>query len=556
VDIPSGLDARGTTIQPFDLTVNSDPLATLSTSTYDYSGDVVFNPAQVWTTVALAANPTVYSGLQVTDMSSGTGAATAASPWKTRQTVLTFAGKSGCPPVVASKTVTLNQTNYAILAYNNVSPNSITVASDYIILLDTNDKNFRITGNAGWKATVTDTKSIITHTIPATGGADNAANGSAGNDYTLAGQNPPKAKYGTATILLEDNTSPKRAKDFTVTVVQCQGVEDLSGLKTETAANSNRTDWKTAWGTDAILHLEKTNTYKEFYSADFGAAGRWMTTNLAAKAYDSNVTGVTLPASPDASYSTGPQWCYPGTGTGDGTSDTEYNSNPYIGFLYNWPAATGNKNSSTTDQGQVAGPTPGPDEVEKAPGGKYQGICPNGWHLPSDREWNQLEKEIYEHPERYSNYRPDELPFLSAYNLGVGAGNGTAQAGWRAEWESGTTDNNPPGAIGGRGYRGVTPAASVTPGHAHAMKEICGLSINLPFGHSEQKTHGGFSLLMTGDATNGQVFDYGNTTEYWSSSSYSVNCVWARFFLRTRSAVQRNNEAYRVALNSVRCKKD
>ena len=42
------------------------------------------------------------------------------------------------------------------------------------------------------------------------------------------------------------------------------------------------------------------------------------------------------------------------------------------GYLYNWSAAMNGANSSSTNPSNV------------------QGICPNGWHLPSDAEWTQL----------------------------------------------------------------------------------------------------------------------------------------------------------------------
>ncbi len=54
----------------------------------------------------------------------------------------------------------------------------------------------------------------------------------------------------------------------------------------------------------------------------------------------------------------------------------EFNIYYYFGVLYNWPAAMGdsvNRISSTS---------------------KVQGICPCGWHLPSDEEWNKLEKTL------------------------------------------------------------------------------------------------------------------------------------------------------------------
>ena len=47
-------------------------------------------------------------------------------------------------------------------------------------------------------------------------------------------------------------------------------------------------------------------------------------------------------------------------------------------------------------------------------GEKYQGICPDGWHLPSENEWNELEKimeDDYRIDEllRYTQYRENEI---------------------------------------------------------------------------------------------------------------------------------------------------
>ena len=70
----------------------------------------------------------------------------------------------------------------------------------------------------------------------------------------------------------------------------------------------------------------------------------------------------------------------PNGGTGiDGISISEprYYVNPSVdetlyGYLYNWPAAMHGESSSNSNPSGV------------------QGICPTGWHLPSDTEWTQL----------------------------------------------------------------------------------------------------------------------------------------------------------------------
>lgn len=50
-----------------------------------------------------------------------------------------------------------------------------------------------------------------------------------------------------------------------------------------------------------------------------------------------------------------------------------------LGFLYNWAAAVGSDDGSYREVGYV---------------GPRQGICPNGWHLPIDKEWNTLKNYI------------------------------------------------------------------------------------------------------------------------------------------------------------------
>ena len=49
-----------------------------------------------------------------------------------------------------------------------------------------------------------------------------------------------------------------------------------------------------------------------------------------------------------------------------------YNNKPAYGLLYNWPAVMRNVSSSSANPSGV------------------QGICPTGWHVPSDAEWTRL----------------------------------------------------------------------------------------------------------------------------------------------------------------------
>ncbi len=60
---------------------------------------------------------------------------------------------------------------------------------------------------------------------------------------------------------------------------------------------------------------------------------------------------------------------YNGTSVSDAKANANYAT---YGVLYNWPAAMNETASST------ANPSP------------VQGVCPSGWHLPSDAEWTAL----------------------------------------------------------------------------------------------------------------------------------------------------------------------
>jgi len=61
------------------------------------------------------------------------------------------------------------------------------------------------------------------------------------------------------------------------------------------------------------------------------------------------------------------------------------------GLLYNWAAVMKNEGSSDTDPSGV------------------QGVCPEGWHLPSRAEWNQLSNYVSLQPAYYCNENPDYI---------------------------------------------------------------------------------------------------------------------------------------------------
>ena len=85
----------------------------------------------------------------------------------------------------------------------------------------------------------------------------------------------------------------------------------------------------------------------------------WMKENLRTTHY-SNGTSIALGSS--TSTTTAYRY-YP---------DNEQSNVSIYGYLYNWPAVMGNSSSSSANPSGV------------------QGVCPTGWHVPSDAEWTQL----------------------------------------------------------------------------------------------------------------------------------------------------------------------
>ncbi len=55
------------------------------------------------------------------------------------------------------------------------------------------------------------------------------------------------------------------------------------------------------------------------------------------------------------------------------TQGSNHDYVPLYGYLYNWPAVMHGASSSNSNPSRV------------------QGVCPDGWHVPSDAEWTELE---------------------------------------------------------------------------------------------------------------------------------------------------------------------
>lgn len=260
-----------------------------------------------------------------------------------------------------------------------------------------------------------------------------------------------------------------------------------------------------------------TDRQGNIYSiAKFGVAGTWMTQNLRT----TSQPGETNPIleSSGFSYTVG-YYAYPQTADTYWPGKPSY-WQPEYGLLYNWSAATNNDNCYTADQGQSTTPSTGAGEIESITG-HVQGICPYGWHIPSDREWNQLEKELTEHASLYS-----DLP------------NGV----WDPAWE---TTNSQRGNINGTVMKSKT-----------RVKIAGGADFATPTnGASNAPTANGFSALLTGTASSGKSSDYGYNGSFWTSSVQASILAYYRAVFADQSYVHRSGLP-KGWFFSVRCKKN
>jgi uncharacterized protein (TIGR02145 family) len=191
---------------------------------------------------------------------------------------------------------------------------------------------------------------------------------------------------------------------------------------------------------------------------------------------------------------------YPGSYTSE-TNPAEY------GLLYTWGAA--NIGTATTESTNAF-----PNKTSDR-----QGICPEGWAIPSDYDWNQLEKEVAVNPGLYSAEQNTWIWFSSYETMADWRPNigGPTVVGWGRSMKSPTT---------------VTTAAN-------------GLSL---------ENGVGFNALLVGIAANGSTSLYGTYTTFWSSSAGNATTAWRRELGGSPSGVGRYTSG-KSYLFSVRCKK-
>ena len=162
--------------------------------------------------------------------------------------------------------------------------------------------------------------------------------------------------------------------------------------------------------------------------------------------------------------------------------------NFYYGNLYNWKAVMGNASSSAANPSGV------------------QGVCPNGWHVPSDAEWTQL-----------TNYVSGQSQYLCSNNTA----NIAKSLASTTEW--------------------------------HTNSATCAVGSNLNNNNST-----GFSVLPAGEyfvsqAGDQYIYGPGSLAYFWSATEASSSKAWNRAMAYSSAQVSRYGSDAKYYGFSVRC---
>ena len=155
------------------------------------------------------------------------------------------------------------------------------------------------------------------------------------------------------------------------------------------------------------------------------------------------------------------------------------------GYLYNWPAVMGNSSSSSANPSGV------------------QGICPTGWHVPSDAEWIQL-----------SDYVGSQTQYQCSANSAY-----------------------------------IAKALASTSGWAIIMSNLCAVGLEPSSNNST-----GFSALPAG-CYGSNLSSFGSDADFWSATQIYGNFVYYRQITYSGAYLYRNGNDKSYGY-SVRCLRD
>lgn len=239
-------------------------------------------------------------------------------------------------------------------------------------------------------------------------------------------------------------------------------------------------------------NTEVLHTYTETVVEETFDDGVWMTQNLRAiKTNDGADIAYRVNANYPDTYNNEGHYYIPGHAYNQSRPTTIDNN---YGILYNWAAAIG--------VGTSTGPEvmPRHNTINNQGGSKnkdvtYQGICPNGWYLPSDQEWTDLANGIQLNVNSTAN-----TIFADKLDGSVTA----------ISYDDFISDNSSTSGFGG--YIG------------QAMKSKTAVNVD-PKGKSKTSNTGGFDVYMTGSSSSNEgagvgTYNYGTSAYFWTSSLY------------------------------------
>ncbi|MDR0863992.1 MAG: fibrobacter succinogenes major paralogous domain-containing protein [Candidatus Symbiothrix sp.] len=239
-----------------------------------------------------------------------------------------------------------------------------------------------------------------------------------------------------------------------------------------------------------------------YTASKFGTAGCWMTQNLRSTWTLQEGTSRSITKGTNSGIANSPYYYFP-----NATVDTI--AHPEYGLLYTWAAANVGANYTETS------------DAFSGIASTRQGICPSGWHLPSDYEWAMLEKEIASNPSPYAD-QTTAYSGAATYNFAGSTNwrpdNGTAETSWGRQMKSQTKVNSK--ATNGKSYTSA---------------------------------NGGLDLLLVGLIGNGgNPYSFGDTANFWTSSASNTG-AYHRYVSFEYSGVTRavSGKSYEF---SVRCK--
>ncbi|MDR2955081.1 MAG: fibrobacter succinogenes major paralogous domain-containing protein [Prevotella sp.] len=340
-------------------------------------------------------------------------------------------------------------------------------------------------------------------------------------DLTNVLDNPSSTEEEDHIGLVVYQTGHQNSDEFGIF---CPGLYVWNGEEWTEMFDINKNDKSRYDPATEILYDSEGNDYK---TAQFGSAGRWMTQNLRST-LGHPCLKVGLSAGADDKLDE-PLYYFPGGTSSPGVPEAPATWTKEQGLLYNWAAATMKKGGSDGkgqgfDEGEgYNAPNFAAGNVEET---GVRGLCPKGWHLPSDKEWNELLCAI---SECRANKYSDACMITQVEDWDA---NWNVVKGWQGEF-SGT--------------------------HMKSKKTV--LESYTTNGLSKTRTENGFDILLIGNALAAYHNLFGRYAYFWTSSAYDETKAWHRHFYHKEDANGNGKSIYRAPegreyMFSVRCKQD